>query len=212
MAHYSQIYFDLDGTLCDSYPGIEKGFLNALEQMGVGAVTEAELKKLIGTPLTTSLYTFFPNDDEKVAEGVALFREYYRDKGLFESVLYPGVADMIPLLATTSRLYLATNKPTLYARQMLEHHGLLSHFTDVRGVALEGPNTFTKSGAILDSWEGGKAIMVGDKPQDINEGKKAGIDSMGVLYGYGTEEEVHGATPTHVVVDIAEMTKILIAE
>ncbi|HAA14980.1 MAG TPA: hypothetical protein DCE41_26125 [Cytophagales bacterium] len=211
MAHYSQIYFDLDGTLCDSYPGIEKGFLNALEQMGVGAVTEAELKKLIGTPLTTSLYTFFPGDDQKVAQGVALFREYYKVKGLFESVLYPGVAEMIPRIAQNARLYLATNKPTLYAKQMLAHHGLESYFTDVRGVALEGPNTFTKSGAILDSWEKGNAIMVGDKPQDINEGKKAGIDSMGVLYGYGTEEEVRSAAPTHVVADMAEMTKILMA-
>lgn len=209
MAVFQQIYFDLDGTLCDSYPGIERGFMDALRQLGRTDITEEDLKKLIGIPLTTSLYTFFPDDDATVNRAVELFREYYRTQGMFESVLYPGIDALLATLSETAQLYVATAKPTVYAKQMLEHHKVLQYFTDVRGVTLEGGDNFTKAGAIGDSYAGGMAIMVGDRKQDIDAGKAAGIRSLGVLYGYGQEEEIRNATPTHIAANVAELTQIL---
>ena len=213
MPKFDSIFFDLDGTICDSFQGIESGIKIALVKSGIDNVNSDLIKKMIGVPLNVSLEKYvFDKDDtnraKKIGQTVAYFREYYSSVGLFESVLYPNIPDILKELARYSKLYIITAKPTAYAKKIISHHGVEHLFNEIYGFGEE--IKFNKAKLINRASPKKNSIMVGDKKQDIAAGKEAGIRTAGVLYGYGSRREIEDSKPNYIVERTDDLIEVLI--
>jgi phosphoglycolate phosphatase len=203
------ILFDMDGTITDSKPGILRSMQYAMKSFGV-EIKDGELNDysfMLGPPLRDSVRVikerFGINGSEEAA--VAKYREYYIQKGMFENTLYPGIPELLKDLKDAGKtVILATSKVEKYARQILEHFELLKYFDFTSGAELDGRRS-DKTEVILHALghfkilsdkEKAKAVMIGDRHHDINGAAKAGIESIGVLYGYGGAEEFARADHT----------------
>lgn len=205
MKSYDVILFDLDGTLVDSGLGIINSAIYALKKYGIEVTDRASLYKFIGPPLHKSFEMFCDFSPEKAMQAVEYYREYYRDKGVFEVELYEGMEDTLKSLSSAGKtLIVTTSKPEYFAKQVLEHIGLAKYFKMIAGSNLDGSRT-VKSEVISYALEQcnitdlSKVIIVGDREHDVFGGKEIGIDSVGVLYGYGSEEELKNAGATYFV-------------
>jgi phosphoglycolate phosphatase len=205
---FDKIFFDLDGTLSDSYQGIENGIRYALGKAGISDLSEQDVKKLIGLPLHLSLDKYYFNDTQKTWEAVECFREYYGSKGVYESILYDGIAELLGDLSIASEIYVITAKPTPFAEKLLAGHNVAHLFTAIMGCEMDGANS-CKSDLIKKVNDVNCSIIVGDKQQDISAGKEAGIKTCGVLYGYGTEQEIVGAAPDFIIDTVINLRNLL---
>lgn len=194
---YQTILFDLDGTLTDSAPGIIHSVQYALKKYGIEAAAE-DLQSFIGPPLVTSFQERFGFDHDKALEAVAFYREYFTAGGMFENAVYPGIEELLGRLKQDGkRLAVATSKPELFSRQILEHFGLTSYFDFIGGAAMdESRATKTEVLAyVLETLKAdpGTAVMIGDRKNDIEAAAALGTEAIGVLYGYGSREELEEA-------------------
>jgi len=205
---YQNIFFDLDGTISDSYKGIENGIHFALEKVGVDAISSDEIKSIIGTPLSESLKKYCLNDDNKTKEAVDFFREYYTLKGIIESELYPDIYELLAWTSGFYKLFVITAKPTIYAIRILEFHNAAKFFTEIKGCELNSVN-FKKSDLMRPLNKNSESLIIGDKKQDIEAGKEIGIKTCGVLYGYGTEKEIKESKPDFIAATIMDLKNIL---
>lgn len=195
---YDVILFDLDGTLTDPGVGITNSVMYALKKYNIEVAERSSLYKFIGPPLHESFMKYYGFSDEEAAKAVAYYREYFSDTGIFENAVYEGVVDMLEALkASGYRLVLATSKPTVFANRILEHFGLASYFEYVAGANIDGSRT-KKDDVIAHAIETcslniSRTLMIGDRKHDILGAKEHGMDSVGVLYGYGDYEELKKA-------------------
>ncbi len=193
---YDTFFFDLDGTLTDSSLGITNSVIYALRKYGIEETDRTKLYPFIGPPLTVSFERYYGFSKEQCIEAVGYYREYYREKGLFENRVYDG---LVPVLEELKRrgmtLVVATSKPEPFARKIIEHFGLNSYFDYVAGMEMDGGRG-TKEAVIryaLDACritDKSKVLMVGDREHDVIGAKAAGIDCLGILYGFGSREEL----------------------
>lgn len=190
------IFFDLDGTLTDSAPGIIKAVTYSLEQLGIPLPPAEVMHKFVGPPLLWSYDHWCGMDLEKSWEAVWKFREYYNVTGVYENAVYDGVPEMLDALkAAGCKLVLATSKPEETAHLVLDHFGLMDRFTLVAG-SREQEGILEKDTVIADAikrlglTELQHVVMVGDRSNDIEGGRKNGLKTLGVLYGYGGREEL----------------------
>lgn len=203
---YKYVLFDLDGTLTDSSPGITNSVAYALEKFGINDYNKQDLRKFIGPPLVNSFMEFYGFDEDKALLGVEYYREYFRDRGIFENSVYEGVVPMLEMLKGDGKIVvLATSKPEEFAIRILEHFGLAKYFDYVAGASMDGSLSkksdvigvaFERAGIGPD--EKPEAIMVGDRRHDIEGAAINGIDSIGVLYGFGSLEELTAAGATYI--------------
>ena len=191
------IFFDLDGTLTDSAPGIIHSVQYALKKYGIEA-EENDLRSFIGPPLVHSFQERFGFDHDKALEAVAYYREYFTAGGMFENSVYPGVEEMLQKLKEDGlMLAVATSKPELFSKQILEHFALTRYFDFIGGAAMDETRT-TKvevlSYALQElQVDPAKAVMIGDRENDMEAASLLGTESIGVLYGYGSIEELANA-------------------
>jgi phosphoglycolate phosphatase len=192
------IFFDLDGTLTDPKPGITRSIQYALQKLGHAAIpTEDELTWCIGPPLRASFVRLL-GAEEHADRAVSLYRERFSDIGLFENRVYNGIAEVLTTLSQSGqRLFVATSKPHVFARRIIEHFGLRHHFEHVFGSELDGTHV-DKSDLLAyalktTSADPSKALMIGDRSHDMVGAKNNGMQGIGVLYGYGSKEELLGA-------------------
>lgn len=209
------ILFDLDGTLTDPKTGITKSVAYALNEFGIAVEDLDLLTPFIGPPLAQSFQEFYGFSLEKARLAVEKYREYFGEKGLFENEVYNGVENMLSSLKNDrKKLIVATSKPTYYAIKILEYFNLLEYFDFVAGSELNGERS-RKAEVISYAIEQcnisdkDKVVMIGDRKHDINGAIEIGIDSIGVLYGYGSKEELERAGATYIVSDIAQLMKLL---
>jgi phosphoglycolate phosphatase len=196
------IFFDLDGTLTDPKPGITGSIQYALQKLDLPVPTQDELTWCIGPPLRASFVTMLGG--ESLADrAVALYRERFADVGLYENRVYPDVEHVLAALRQSQRrLFVATSKPRVFAERIIDHFGLSSHFEYVFGSELDG--TRANKGELLayaietTGVDASQALMIGDRSHDMVGAKTNGIRGIGVLYGYGSEEELVGAGASHV--------------
>lgn len=190
---------DLDGTLTDNYPGISRSVSYALERMGRGAPAAEELRKCVGPPLRTSLARLLATEDrETIERALALYRERYRDLGWRENIVYDGIFAALPRLAQhASRMFVCTSKPDVFAQKIVAEFGLRGYFTGVYGTDLEGSlddkamlvaHVARREGIALE-----RAVMIGDREHDVRAAHRNGARAIGVLWGYGTREELREA-------------------
>ncbi len=193
------IFFDLDGTLTDPGLGITNSVLHALSYYGIREDDRSKLNAFIGPPLADSFEKFYGFSHERALEAIGHFREYFENTGIFENALYHGVPEMLSALKEKgATLVLATSKPELFAERILEHFGILSYFDFVCGATMDEKERSTKDEVLSYALEKsgsdpGKSVMVGDRKYDIISARSFGLATVGVLYGYGSREELSHA-------------------
>ncbi len=218
LPEYEVILFDLDGTLTDPRVGITRSVQYALSGFGIKETCPEKLTSFIGPPLKKSFMEFYHFDNEQADEALRKYREYFSQKGIYENELIPGIPALLERLVHRKRiLAVATAKPTVYAEKILDHFALSSYFSLVSGVSLENSlvekkETIKYALKRLVVVDYQKAVMVGDRKHDINGAAKAGIDSIGVLYGYGTAAEITAAEPTFIAASVVELEHLLLRE
>ncbi len=212
------ILFDLDGTLTDPAEGITKSVQYALKHFGIEEDDLEKLQPFIGPPLMESFMDFYGFSEEQAREAVTYYREYFRPQGIFENEVYKGIPELLEKLTDAGKtLILATSKPVVFAEQILEHFDLRQYFEFIGGSDIE--QTRAKKTEILqyileecqlvDLTE---LVMVGDRKHDILGAKQFGIDTVGVLYGYGSEEELKEAGADVLVDSVRELGEYLLEE
>lgn len=211
------ILFDLDGTLTDPYLGITKSIQFALKTKGISITDLNSLKRYIGPPLR-STFMEFGFKEEEAEELVEKYREYFKVTGLYENEVYEGIEELLRKLKEDGkRLYTATSKPEQFARIILEHFGLDHFFEDICGATMDNTRA-TKEEVIRYVLEQNhivdlnEVIMVGDREHDVEGAKKVGIASLGVLFGYGSRDELIKAGADHLAATVDEVYDILKAE
>lgn len=136
------ILFDLDGTLTDPGVGITNSVMYALEKYGIIVSDRSELYKFIGPPLMQSFENYYGFDKNEAERAVSLYREYFRDRGIFENQVYDGIKQLLGTLKAKGKVVgLATSKPEVYAKQILEHFELDGDFDFISGSMMSGERT-----------------------------------------------------------------------
>lgn len=198
------ILIDLDGTLTDPKVGITTSARYGLEKIGHPISDKINIDWIIGPPLKASLAKILNVEADHVLAEQALmgYRERFAVKGLYENHVFEGVAETLAELKRRGyRLFVATAKPTVYAKQILEHFDLAQYFTDIHGSELNGERT-NKAELIQyileqQKLQADQCLMVGDREHDIFGARQNGIDTIAVNYGYGSQEELALAQPKY---------------
>lgn len=216
MIQKEYILFDLDGTLTDSSEGITKGILYSLSKFGIKEEDFSKLHKFIGPPLKDSYRKYYGFNEEEIKKAMVYYREYYHDKGIFENRLYKGMEDVLIVLKQAGKkLVVATSKPEDYAKRIIEHFGLSDYFEYVAGSRMDG-SCSKKSEVIeyaLESCgmeEKRNVLMIGDRKYDIYGAASVGIKSMGVLYGFGSRQELVEAGADYIAEKVADVSRLIL--
>lgn len=195
------IFFDLDGTLTDPKEGITRSIQFMLEAFGVEKPHADSLSWCIGPPLRDSLGKILKTTDtDKIELAYITYRKRFAQKGLYENKVYPDVHNCLDTIKKSgAKIFLATSKPEIYAKQILDHFDLSKYFTKAYGSHLDG--SLTDKGELIahmlktENVDPQKTVIVGDRVYDIEGGKKNGIMTAGVTYGYGSREEITSSKP-----------------
>ena len=208
------VFFDLDGTLTDPSLGITNSVMHALERMGREIPPREELFTFIGPPLITQFMEYCHISKAEAEQAVVFYREHFSEIGLFENTPYPGVHESLGNIRTAGKkICLATSKPELFAKRILDRFGLTPYFDYVCGATMGEQRTAKKdvieyalgiSGSLRES-----TVMVGDRRHDIEGAKACGMRSIGVLWGFGSREELVEAGADRIADSFGELEKIL---
>ena len=211
------VLFDLDGTLTDAAPGIVNGYRLVLDHFGIEQPDEATMRTYLGPPLAVTWREHYDFTDEQVAEGLRIYREYYHDLGMFENEVFDGIPEVLRQLTQDGvTLATATSKPDYSATRIIEHFGLAGYFTFIGAANLEGTRD-SKALVIEHTLEQLEAnarthriLMVGDRHHDVQGAREHGIDTIGVLWGYGDAEELTRAGAVALVESPEELGPLLL--
>lgn len=212
---YKIILFDLDGTLTDSKIGITKSVRYALNKLGSSEGRTDKFVSWIGSPLWNSFKKYYAFNDDKTRKAIDLYREYYSKKGMLENTIFDGIKEMIQKLYDEKKiLFVVTLKPVPFADEVMEHFGLRKYFKQIIApdLELENPSKEKMISEIFKEYpeeDKKNYIMVGDRDQDIFAAHNIGIDSVGVLWGYGTKDEITKADPTYIAHSVKELAELL---
>lgn len=200
--NYDYLLFDFDGTLVDTGDGIINATHYALLQYGIDETDEANLRRFVGPPLTKAFSKYYGFSEEDATQAVLEFRKYYVTFGWKESHIYPHITEMLEDLKRSGKhLCVATGKPEDLAVTIAERDGILNYFDFIGGayVDSEGEHRVMKPEVInyvLDSvnaTDRSKVVMIGDRANDIEGAKACGLASIGVLWGYGSFDELNNS-------------------
>ncbi|MDO4407267.1 MAG: HAD hydrolase-like protein [Eubacteriales bacterium] len=209
------VLFDWDGTVADTRPGIFNSVRYAIGQYGIADKPDDELRYFIGPPLYDGFEHVFGVSPELANELTDTYRVYYRDKGIFECNVYDGVGDLLRELHDAGvKTAVVSSKPKEFLDRLVEHFGLAEHLDAVVGPAMDNHNSnktvlvnqALKELMLLPS----TVAMIGDRHFDMEGAKAAGVNAVGVLYGYGTEEELCAAGADAVCEQVADLRGFLL--
>ena len=213
---FANILFDLDGTLTDPALGITSAVQYALKKMGIEVEDITTLNWMIGPPLITSFMEGYGMSDEDAKKTLGFYREYFSVTGIYQNEIYPGIAELLrDLHACGRRLLLATSKPEEFAGIILRHFDIYRYF------ALVGGNTFDESRPkkedvvdyVLSRYPDitpENTVMVGDRKYDVEGSARFGLECIGVLFGYGSREELETAGAAYIAATVDELRSILL--
>ena len=220
MPRYAYCLFDLDGTLTDPGEGITRSVAYALSFFGIEVKDRTALYPFIGPPLVDSFSTFYGFSPEQARalgvarQAVGRYREYFSRQGIFENELYPGIKELLEDLKKHGvRILLASSKPEVYARKILEHFQLLPFFDFVAAATMDDTRS-KKTDVVRYALEScgispDRAVMIGDRHHDIEGAKDNALESIGVLWGYGSREELSAAGATLLAESVPQLASLL---
>ena len=195
---FKYIFFDLDGTLVASALGIVNSFKYALEKMDMTIPTDEILMTFVGPPLDQS-FRFCGVDEAEIDRAIELYRENYIPRGIYESYIFEGIENVLKTLKENGKsLIVTTSKVEHLAEKVLADHNISKYFDFICGSDVELTRN-SKAKVIEYAFElanisnRDEAIIVGDTKYDIIGAKETGIKSIGVLYGYGSNDELKNA-------------------
>ena len=218
MKNKDYLLFDLDGTLTDPKEGITKAVQYALKHYGIQVDDLDSLCPFIGPPLKDSFQKYYDFPEAQAKEAIQVYREYFSVKGWSQNKVFPGIPEMLgELKAAGKKLYLATSKPEVFAKQILEHFGITSYFEFIGGADLE--ETRVRKGDVIGyvlencglSNKKEKILMVGDREHDVLGAREQGIECVGVLFGYGDRAEMEACHAAYIAESINELRKMLLS-
>ena len=215
MKTYETCFFDLDGTIVDSSLGITNAVIHSLKKFGIEPPDRKELYSFIGPPLRDSYAKYYGFDEEKCRKAILYYREYYQDQGIYENQVYEGLESTLKALKERGKkLVVATSKPEVFAKRILEYYHLADYFDYVAGMEIGGGRATKVEVIEYALWackieNRSAVIMVGDRMHDVTGAKLAGIDCIGVLYGFGSREELEHAGASYIVETPQDILKIV---
>ena len=218
MKNKDYLLFDLDGTLTDPKEGITKAVQYALKHYGIQVDDLDSLCPFIGPPLKDSFQKYYDFSEQQAKEAIQVYREYFSVTGWSQNKVFPGIPEMLgELTAAGKKLYLATSKPEVFAKQILEHFDLASYFEFVGGADLE--ETRVGKGDVIQyvldtcglSDKKEKILMIGDREHDVLGARKQGLECVGVLFGYGDRKEMEDCHAAYIAESINELRKMLLS-
>ena len=200
---YQTFLFDLDGTLTDPGIGITNAVAYALKKCGIPVPGRSALYPFIGPPLLDSFARFYGMNEAESLQAVEFYREYYRSVGIHENVLIPGTKELLGTLKDQRKtLILATSKPQEFAEKILDAFDLTQFFDYIAGATFDASRS-TKAAVIRYALEQAgitdfsTTVMVGDREHDVLGARENGLGCIGVLFGYGSREELERAGARH---------------
>lgn len=195
---FDTVLFDLDGTLTDPFEDISNSIIYALKKFCIAAPDKPLLKKFIGPPLTESFSEYCGLNHSDALRAVDYYREYFSVAGIFENKPYEGVCELLSGLKERGyTAIVATSKPEQFAKAIVQHFGLEQYFKEICGATMDQSRTqkadviaYALKKCEIKEKDKKRAVMVGDRKHDIIGAKTNGLSSIGVLYGYGSKEEL----------------------
>ncbi len=193
------IFFDFDGTLVDSSEGIFYSIDKMLIDLNLAPLSISQKRKFIGPPLEKSFQKYLGLDSSKALLATEIFRKYYKQKGTYLHSLYDDTKQMLEeLKAKGKTLAVATSKPEVFANLILENYGLKEYFSVVSGSSVSGgDNTkaavLNRAISLLGVKDLNECVLIGDTVNDTKGANQVGIDCIGVLYGFGSEDELRNS-------------------
>ncbi|MEE1280082.1 MAG: HAD family hydrolase [Oscillospiraceae bacterium] len=215
---YKHILFDLDGTLTDPALGITNSIMHALKKSGIQPPDRRELYCCIGPPLTDAFMEMWGFSKEGAKKALFDYREYFSQYGLFENEVYTGIPELLgELCESGKKLYLATSKPEIYARQILEHFNLSQYFSFIAGNTLSEDrpkkvDVINHLFKVCPEIDAQNTVMVGDRKYDVIGAHAARLPCIGVLFGYGSEDELLEAGADHLARTVSDLKSLLLNE
>ena len=211
---WKTVLFDLDGTLTDSAPGITNSVSRALAHFGIQEEPQ-NLLRFIGPPLNESLPEYYGFTPEQTVKAVEVFREYFVEKGWLENAPYPGIPELLgDLKAAGLQLMVATSKPEVQAVRILKHFGLAEYFDHICGAPAGNEDGARKASVIREALrcaeDPSSVVMVGDRRHDVEGAGENGLPCIGVLYGYGSREELSAAGASFIAENLEALKKLLL--
>lgn len=209
------VLFDLDGTLTDSRLGITKSVQYSLRSFDIVVDDLDSLRPFIGPPLYESFMRFYGFSEEQAQAAVQKYREYFSVTGLYENEVYEGIPQLLERLSAEGRrIAIATSKPTVFAIKIAEHFGIAHHFEYIVGSELDGTRIH-KGDVIahalqqLEVTDRRSVVMIGDREHDIIGARENGIDSIGVLFGFGSRQELEQSGALAIAASVSELAQLL---
>lgn len=210
---YKTVLFDFDGTFADTGRGVFAGVAYAVEKLGFEPLTQAALRTFIGPPLTDSFMAHLSLDESQAAHAIDIFKEYYSSEGVYKFDVYEGIMPLIKdLKACGVKVAIASTKPEVFIRNILDSLEFTDCFDFISAPVSE--ERVEKSDLMLAALAATgsskeSAVMVGDRRFDIDGAIAAGLESIGVTYGYGSEEELKKSGATHIAGSADEIRNLL---
>lgn len=212
-SRYKTVLFDFDGTFADTGRGVFAGVAYAVEKLGFEPLTQAALRTFIGPPLTDSFMAHLSLDESQAAHAIDIFKEYYSSEGVYKFDVYEGIMPLIKdLKACGVKVAIASTKPEVFIRNILDSLEFTDCFDFISAPVSE--ERVEKSDLMLAALAATgssreSAVMVGDRRFDIEGANAAGLESIGVTYGYGSEEELKKSGATHIAGSADEIRNLL---
>lgn len=213
---YDYLLFDLDGTLTDSGEGIMNAAAYALEKLGYPVGERELLKRFVGPPLNQTFHNLYGVPWTRTMEGITYYREYYNDMGgIFENYPYEGIHDLLAQLkAEGKHLLVATSKPLPMAQRVLDHYGLTPYFEHICGGTLDEGGCIksvivSQAVACCGDETKGRILMIGDREHDVIGAAENGLPCAGVLWGYGSREELEAAGAKFIAENYEQLKRII---
>ncbi len=222
---YKFLLFDLDGTLTDPKEGITASVQYALRSFGIEEPDADKLTPFIGPPLKDSFRKFYGFDEAQAEEAVAKYREWFAPKGIFQNEIYAGIPQMLRELKEKGKVMaVASSKPQVFVEKILDYFSIHDCFAVVVGSELDGTRGSkeevveealrqlqetagrereNKRTAVSDT------VMVGDRKFDMEGGRRHGLVTVGVTFGYAEEGELEAAGADFLADTVEELGRLL---
>lgn len=212
---YEAIFYDLDGTLTDSGPGIRNSVAYALDKLGIPVADKTSLNVFIGPPLRDSFHRYYGLEGERLDRALLYYREYYTAGGIYENSVYAGITALLEQCARAGkRQLMATSKPEKFAKMIASHYGIDGYFDKICGASMD--ESMVEKGDIIryalrhTGIPAARILMVGDRQHDILGARENHLDSAGVLWGFGSRQELKRAGADWLLESPEELGKLIV--
>ena len=209
--------FDFDGTIMDTALGVTRCAQNTMVRLGYPEYPLEKFLVFMGPPINYSFREYAKLPEEEIEQAVGYFRERYRDVGKFEAYVYPGIPALLEKLKHAGhKITVASAKPEVYVREIMDHFGILAYFDSVVGASMvetmaDKAKNIRKAMDTLGYLDRPEEVwMIGDRKDDIDGAREVGLKSVGVTYGYGSREELEAAGADIIVETVADLESLLL--